>query len=300
LVGACILLVAHAASAAGDPFADVVVSYVAGANPAAGYTSPSAALGSPERFTGEGFFPSVVSPFSPPFLPDEIVSIGAGGSLVVKFDEPVVDDPGNPFGIDLLVFGNSGFIDGAYPKGFVDGIYGNGGGVIEVSQDGEHWTPVVGAVADGLFPTLGWLDAGPFDDLPGRIPSDFTKPVDPALALRDLLGLDYPSLVALYDGSGGGAGINLAGTGLSWIAYVRISVPADAVLHVEIDAFAAVASTTPASAADLNHDGVVDGADLGLLLAGWGPADPSSGADLDGSGTVDGADLGLLLAAWGD
>jgi hypothetical protein len=49
---------------------------------------------------------------------------------------------------------------------------------------------------------------------------------------------------------------------------------------------------------DLNGDGAVDGADLGLLLAAWGTAD--AGADLDESGTVDGADLGLLLAAWGD
>ncbi len=47
---------------------------------------------------------------------------------------------------------------------------------------------------------------------------------------------------------------------------------------------------------DLDGDGDVDGADLGLLLAAWG-AD-SGGADIDGNGTVDGGDLGLLLGAW--
>ncbi len=47
---------------------------------------------------------------------------------------------------------------------------------------------------------------------------------------------------------------------------------------------------------DLNGDGIVDGADLGLLLAAWGSGDPV--ADLSGDGTVDGADLGLLLSAW--
>lgn len=47
---------------------------------------------------------------------------------------------------------------------------------------------------------------------------------------------------------------------------------------------------------DLNGDGLVNGADLGLLLAAWGTAGPG---DLDGSGSVRGADLGLLLAAWG-
>ena len=47
---------------------------------------------------------------------------------------------------------------------------------------------------------------------------------------------------------------------------------------------------------DLNGDGVIDGADLGLLLANFG----SSGlGDIDCDGDVDGADLGLLLAAWG-
>lgn len=53
---------------------------------------------------------------------------------------------------------------------------------------------------------------------------------------------------------------------------------------------------SPGSPADLNGDGVVDGADLGLLLAAWDTSDPA--ADLNGDGNVDGADLGLLLASW--
>ena len=48
---------------------------------------------------------------------------------------------------------------------------------------------------------------------------------------------------------------------------------------------------------DLDGDGMVGGADLGLLLAAWGSADTD--ADLDGNGTVDGSDLGLMLASWG-
>ncbi|MEY2713314.1 MAG: Dockerin type domain, partial [Planctomycetota bacterium] len=46
---------------------------------------------------------------------------------------------------------------------------------------------------------------------------------------------------------------------------------------------------------DLNGDGVVDGADLGILLTGWGG---SGAADLNGDGVVDGADLGILLTSW--
>ena len=54
-------------------------------------------------------------------------------------------------------------------------------------------------------------------------------------------------------------------------------------------------SAPPCQPADLNCDGVVDGADLGILLAAWGGRGP---ADLNGDGVVDGADLGELLAAW--
>lgn len=48
---------------------------------------------------------------------------------------------------------------------------------------------------------------------------------------------------------------------------------------------------------DMDLDNMVDGADLGLLMAALGGA--SICGDLDGSGIVDGQDLGLLLAAWG-
>lgn len=46
---------------------------------------------------------------------------------------------------------------------------------------------------------------------------------------------------------------------------------------------------------DFDNNGIVNGADLGLLLSAWGtPAfDPS------GDGNVDGTDLGIVLAAWG-
>lgn len=48
---------------------------------------------------------------------------------------------------------------------------------------------------------------------------------------------------------------------------------------------------------DLNDDGKVDGADLGLLLSAWG----TSKYDVDGNGDgIDGGDLGLMLSAWGD
>jgi uncharacterized protein (DUF2141 family) len=51
-------------------------------------------------------------------------------------------------------------------------------------------------------------------------------------------------------------------------------------------------------AADINGDGSVDSADLGILLSSWG-ACAGCAADINGDGGVDSADLGALLAAWG-
>jgi len=52
---------------------------------------------------------------------------------------------------------------------------------------------------------------------------------------------------------------------------------------------------------DLNGDGVVNGADLAILLGGWGvcPKGGACPADLNGDGSVNGADLGILLGNWG-
>jgi len=49
---------------------------------------------------------------------------------------------------------------------------------------------------------------------------------------------------------------------------------------------------------DLNLDGIVNGADLSVLLAFWGVPQAPVG-DINGDGIVAGADLGLLLGHWG-
>ena len=52
----------------------------------------------------------------------------------------------------------------------------------------------------------------------------------------------------------------------------------------------------PPCPADINLDGTVGPADLGLLLGAWGTTDFD--ADVNGSGLVDASDLALLLGAW--
>jgi formylglycine-generating enzyme required for sulfatase activity len=50
---------------------------------------------------------------------------------------------------------------------------------------------------------------------------------------------------------------------------------------------------------DLDHDGEVGGADIGLLLSNWGPCGSACLYDLNNDATVNGGDLGLLLSGWG-
>ncbi|HMN96345.1 MAG TPA: hypothetical protein PKC43_08550 [Phycisphaerales bacterium] len=54
---------------------------------------------------------------------------------------------------------------------------------------------------------------------------------------------------------------------------------------------------SPTCLGDLNLDGTIDGADLGIMLASFGPE--SGHADLNADGIIDSADLGVLLARWG-
>ena len=61
-----------------------------------------------------------------------------------------------------------------------------------------------------------------------------------------------------------------------------------------------IPDTCECSNADITANGMVDGADLGALLAFWGPVGPVlPEADLNRDGTIDGADLGILLSYWG-
>lgn len=232
---------------AADPWADRVVEYIPGtgipqvfgSDPPLFYDLDTASLGEPARTSG-GF---VVSPYSSPFAREDIVSIGEGGSLTVAFDEPVADDPGNPFGIDLLVFGNAFYtLSGGFP--FADDATVTGasieGGVVELSADGSTWVEVTGLDADGLYPSNGYADAsGFFPAAPGVVLSDFTLPVDPSY---DPIGDTSAEVYAAYAGSGGGAGIDVGAYGLASVSYVRVTNPDGSGFVPEIDAFADVRS----------------------------------------------------------
>jgi len=244
---------------AADPWADNVVEYLPGTGisndflTGTPFDDATTVIGEPTRFTSDtANFGGATTPLQSAFRNDELVSIGEGGSLTVSFDEPVTDDPNNPYGIDLLIFGNS-FLFGTFfnpdfsfnPAGTADGVASEGG-IVELSDDGVNFVPVTNVEADGLYPTYGYADLlDPFPAVAGNVLTDFTKPVDPAF---DVVGKTFVEIIAGYDGSGGGAGIDIGSLGFSQITYVRISNPMGATSVPEIDAFADVAAVPePAS-----------------------------------------------------
>ena len=156
-------------------YASSVISYNTGSGFTAGYTNASSALGEPSRIT-PGQFGGPVDPFSPPYLSEQLVSVGAGGHLTIQLDSPALNHPANPFGIDFMIFGNNGFVitNGDFGGGGVtDGsLFGANPGetIVSVSTDGTTYyrlTPSLTPVVDGPFPTDGR--------------GDFHKPVNPAL-----------------------------------------------------------------------------------------------------------------------
>lgn len=237
------MLACAPAALAVAPFASEVVGYATGTGVSAGYDNPAHAIGSPSRYSNDltPEWSSVVSPFSPAYLGSQVVSVGAGGSLTLRFGTPVANDAANPFGMDLLVFGNA-FYAYNFVTGTTNGSIGgtNAAGVIEVSQDGLAWSTIPGVRPDSAFPTLGYADlTDPFSSTAGLVEADFTKPVNPAF---NAAGMDFAGILAGYNGSGGGVGVDLASVSLPWISYVRFSLPSDASGTIEIDGVSDVAA----------------------------------------------------------
>jgi len=138
-----------------------------------------------------------------------------------------------------------------------------------------------GAPLPAVLPLAGTLDltgSGAILTAKTSGSASETLPLDPPLAF-DSLPVPLPTILP----PGGTANL-LFGGELPSIALALES-------SISLTAFGSIVCVP----ADLNCDGVVDAADLGVMLAAWGGRGP---ADLNGDGIVNGADVGLLLGAW--
>ena len=247
-----------------SPYGSEVVACVTGCNNLM-FNNPNNVLGAPTRFvniysgswSGVGYsdtYGGVVHPAVPAYgggmhlslvSPDEVVP----GYVVIAFDHDVIDDPDNPFGVDFIVFGNSGCTkstttgmtaldDPATCRLTAAGFPEES--IVEVAQNpnGPWYGSDQWRTSDGFAPTLGHVydpanaDANLYSgNLWWGAPTDPTYPVDPRIDFSDCAGLTLAELCQRYNGSAGGTGYDLAyvsglpvnAQGRKWFRYVRIS-----------------------------------------------------------------------------
>ena len=231
--------------------ASSVISYTPGTG-AGSFTTPTSALGLPSTFTVHEFG-GPVDQYDPPFLADQIVSVGAGGSLTLQLSSPVQNDPSHPYGMDFIIYGNAGFISDFF-TGITDGsLFGAstpGTTKVSVSADNVTYFQLSSSLApnvDGLFPTDG--------------SGAFGQPVNPAVTGANFNGKDLSGIRSLYAGSAGGTSFDLAWArngsdqpvSLDSISYIRIDVSAGATVAAQIDGI--VATPEPATIALLTLGG---------------------------------------------
>jgi hypothetical protein len=177
-------------------------------------------------------------------------------------DASVAAATGLPEGENFhLALANKKFKDNRIPpRGFTNAAFAaDGCGPVNYSYaDGQHWDDTSYGIPEGAVQAVVTL----YYQTTSREYIEF---------LRDANVTDNTGLLAHQ----------------LWVTYGK-SAP--------VDMDTATIQLAPAIVGDLNGDGTVNGADLGLLLAGWGAA---GSTDLNGDGTTNGADLGLLLANWG-
>ena len=277
-------------------YATEVVSYSGSFGPSP-YDDPYAVLGKPAVYCrnsfawggAETFRVKLVEPASNIDVDGNkvITTLGGGDEIVVKFDHKVVDYPGNPYGQDLIVFGNSFFGGGTADDSTNMNSYMVSGGVfaepvtVAVSQDGQTWYEFsAGPFADTLFPTQAYYwdrDTARWTDEE----MDFTRPVDPDLIMADFDNISGADAIDLYDGSGGGTSYDLQeladydnlavdpDSGYRWIQYVKLTSNSDG----EVDAVSDVAvcgdPTHPYPAGDITRDCRVDLLDFAILAETW-------------------------------
>jgi hypothetical protein len=287
-------------------FAAEVIEYVEGSGVGKDwisgqpYNDPNTALGRPTlETTGDGWDIPLdqnvpVVPVYTPFRAFEVVTIGNGGHLTVKFNHRIADDENNPYGIDFIVFGNASQIIGAgqaWKNGNPEETTLGGSvlaepGIVSVSQDGQMWhTFLNGPYADDFAPTASYE----WDEVEDKWTEELdpTRPVDPNLRASDFGGKTLAEMIRAYNGSAGGTGFDLQklppsdyariaidpNTGCRWIQYVRIEDNPGSSATTEIDAIADVSCCGdyrhPYPAGDLNKDCRVDFSDIAVIALHW-------------------------------
>jgi hypothetical protein len=275
-----------------NDFAAEVVGYIEGTGVGydwidfKDYNDPYNALGRPTLETTGDLdigpeISMVVVPVYPAWRSFEVVTIGSGGELVLRFNHPVGNDENNPYGIDFIIFGNARWhMESGGPWGpesnpesvtVSSGFYAEQG-VVSVSQEGSNWYEFsAGPYADDFAPTAGYKWDRLNDVWAEEL--DPTRPVDPNLTVAGFEGNSVAEIIDAYEGSAGGTGFDIGTLGLEWIQYVRITDDPLSTGTTEVDAIADVSCCGdyrhPYPDGDLNEDCRVNLYDFAIVAADW-------------------------------
>lgn len=271
-------------------FAVAVTSYDPGVGANSFYTDASAALGAPANLTaGDGTGGAVpVVPVYPTWMDaasnPQLVWLGYGGQITLQFDHPVTHDPANPYGRDLIVFGNAFFkAQSSWTNGdpnlshlstSLASLVHAQGGVLGVSPDNATWTEFSDTIqADGFAPTLGYVYDPVHPDASLRAgnlwwgaatnPTVPLDPNDPNLALASLAGKSVAQVAQAYGIMAGGTAVDISTLGVSSVSYVRIrnKYTSDNYPAPKVDAVAIVTPTQwnrPVSGGTINYSDKVN------------------------------------------
>lgn len=306
VVWLCLASVAWGLDYDSNDFAVEVVEYFEGDNvgndfiSGEPYNDANNVLGRPTlETTGDGWFIPVdenvpVVPVYSSFRAFEVVTVGNGGYLTLKFNHRVADDENNPYGIDFIVFGDTAQMTGGgqfWENGNPEDVTVEGSvfaepGLVAVSQNGKDWYYfTTGPYADDFAPTASYE----WDEVNDEWAEELepTRPVDPNLTAADMDGLTVAEMIRVYNGSSGGTGFDLRwlgpndyaalavepNSGRKWIQYVRIEDDPGSSATTEVDAIADVSCCGdyrhPYPVGDLNKDCRVDMVDFAVLARHW-------------------------------
>ena len=188
-----------------------------------------------------------ITPFNPPFQTNHIVRVSAGGAIELELSAPVLPGAGREIG----VFVNNGITD----------VSSNGSGVAKTyttdpeelyfspapraivsvkANEADAWTPISATPIAFLNPTNFYTDtsiSNYFAPL-GSAEADFFKPFTGTL--DQFSGKTYSEMLTLLDGSAGGTWLDISGTGLSSVRYIKFEVPQGESYRMMVDAVTAV------------------------------------------------------------
>jgi hypothetical protein len=256
--------------------------------PDAGRPNASAAVGPIEGDTSFGG----LNPFNPAFDDSQIVILDPASSLTLHLSGEV---PAN--GRNLGVFANVGIVDssqdgsglaGSPPSIFSQDLNGNNAfpqAVVSVSRDGVNYATLnQGQPIAFTNPANYYLDSNLSNDFQ-PLGTVAANPYKPFLGTLDTLsGQSYPQMKTTLNGSAGGTWLDLSGTGLASINYVRFSVPADATYHMVLDAVTGMSAAKSVVAGQpVISESVGNGSNTSSIVVDFGPQSYDFQVHYDGS-----------------